>query len=500
MNAWVRILPLGLALATAGADVGRADGERALAAAPPASVLAAAGPRDGAPPVERAATREGAPAGGAHRADRSGVPEAVPPGAAQHPGIPPMPRPQSTIPQGRPHVESELDCSNCHQSKHRGIVLMYLGRGGRGAKPVPSHMAELRLECIACHVAEKEPETTAAIVGQTFRPSEKACVGCHDDRFRGMVAQWSETLGKMRATVAGKLTTARAALLAAPKHAKAGQARMLVDDAEFNLRFVDLGHGAHNVFYAADLLRLASGWLDDAARALGKTPAKADDALVSGGYCAVLCHDPIGVKTTDVAKYGTRRFSHARHATELGATCITCHSADVHKEFVATPATCTGCHHGLQNERCEGCHQAQTAFYRGEVKAAQPIEPNLMADAVTCTGCHDWSKRQTRATIARTCLACHDGTFTPLATEWTAGFDADIKKTAAAVAAAEAALGRARKAGRRVADAEALVREAKASLALVRASRPAHNPLAADQLLGGARLKAEQARAKAGGR
>jgi hypothetical protein len=349
-------------------------------------------------------------------------------------------------------------------------------------------------------VAAKEPEATAAIVGQTFRPSEKACIGCHGKNYGGMVAQWSETLGKMRTIVASKVTVARTALTASAKHPKAGHARTLLGDAEFNVRFVELGRGVHNVFYAADLLRLANGWADDAARALGRAPAKVDDALVRGGYCAVLCHEPIGVKAPDVANYGTKPFPHARHAKELGATCTTCHSADVHKAFAATPATCAGCHHAPQNERCEGCHKEESAFYRGQVKATQPITPNLMADAVGCTGCHDWSARQTRATIAQKCLACHEPTFTPLATEWTTGFDADLKKTAAAVRAAEAAIGRALKGGRRVAEAENLVRQAKASLALVRSAKPAHNPLAADALLTGARKKAEQARAKATGR
>ncbi|MBI2216897.1 MAG: hypothetical protein HYU51_06325 [Candidatus Rokubacteria bacterium] len=460
-----------------------------------AGVAAAAAPR--------AAARSSAPAAAsapAQRGDTSPAPESTPPGASQHPGMSPMPRPEETMPPERPHVESELDCKNCHVSKHQGVVRMYLGRGGRGAKPVPSHMSQLRLECIACHVAEKEPEATAAIVGQTYRPSEKACIGCHGERYRGMVGQWSGTLGKMRAIVGSRVTAARAALAASPKHPKAGQARKLLADTEFNVRFVELGRGVHNVFYAADLLRLANGWAGDAMRALGKTPAKVDDALVRGGYCAVLCHEPIGVKTPDVANYGTKRFPHARHAKELGAACTTCHSADVHKAFTATPATCTGCHHGPQNERCEGCHKDESAFYRGRVKAAQPIAPNLMADAVACAGCHDWSTRQTRAAIAQKCVACHEPTVMPLATEWTAGFDADMKKTAAAVGAAEAAIRRARKSGRRVADAEALVREAKDSLAIVRSAKPAHNPLAADGLLTAARKKAEEARAKATGR
>jgi hypothetical protein len=454
-------------------------------------VLAAVGPDIAAcaPSRDQVRAKEATPA-------RS--PESAPAGAAEHPGIAPMPHTDEAEP---PHLTRELDCKNCHQSKHQGVLRMYLGRGGRGAKPVPSHMSQLRLECIACHVVAKESQETAAIVGQTFRPSDKACVGCHGEKYRGMITEWSDTLVKMRGIVAAKITTARAALLASPKHPKRAQAQKMVDDAEYNVRFVELGRGVHNVFYAADLLRLSNGWLDDAVRGIGKAaPAKTDDALVRGGYCAVLCHEPIGVKAPDVAKYGTKPFPHVRHVKEFGATCTNCHSADVHKAFAATPATCSGCHHGPQNERCEGCHKAQSAFYRGQTKAPQPIAANLMADTVACTGCHDWSKPQSVATITQKCSACHDPQYTAIVPEWTKGFAADVKKTSDAIRRAEAAVARSRVNGRARSDAETLLKQAKEAVALVQQARPAHNPLAADALLAGAREKAQEARAKSGAR
>jgi hypothetical protein len=442
-------------------------------------------------------------AAGADAADvgrtTAAAPEPPPPSPG-HPGIAPMPRPEETLPPLPPHRAGELECTNCHQSKHHGVLQMYLGRGGRGARAIPSHMAQLRLECIACHVQAKEAEATAAIVGQTWRPSETACLGCHGERYRGMVAQWADTLGKMRSIVSAKVTTARAALLASRTHARRAHAQKLTEDAEYNARFVQLGHGVHNVFYAADLLRLSSGWLDEATRVLGKAPAKTDDALVRGGYCAVLCHEPAGVKTPEVAKYGTRSFPHARHAKEFGATCTACHSAEQHKAFAATPATCTGCHHGPQNERCESCHKAQATFYRGQAKAPVPIAANVMADAVGCTGCHDLTKRQTVATITQKCLACHEPAYTAIVPEWTTGFAKDVKKTSEAIRTAEAALARAQKNGRRVPEAQALVKDARAALTLVQTSGPPHNPLAADALLSGARQKAEEARTKASGR
>jgi hypothetical protein len=90
-----------------------------------------------------------------------------------------------------------------------------------------------------------------------------------------MLARWVETLGKMRVTIEPKLATARAALEAAdPKGTKSARARRLLDDADFNLKFVVLAKGVHNVFYAAELLKLSNTWVDEAMTALGKPPVK----------------------------------------------------------------------------------------------------------------------------------------------------------------------------------------------------------------------------------
>jgi hypothetical protein len=364
-------------------------------------------------------------------------------------------------------------------------------------------MLQVRVECIACHIVPKEEAGPVEIVGRTFRPTEQACVNCHSERYRGMLGRWASTLAKMQGIVAPKLAGARAALAAAdptkgPKHARA---RQLVDDAEFNARFVALGKGVHNVFYAADLLKLSNSWLDEAVALLGRTPATTDDALVRGGYCGVLCHEQAGVKPRDTVTFGKQKIPHGRHVTEFGAVCTACHSADTHKAMTATAATCAACHHSPQNDRCEGCHQAQTAFYRGTVKTeAAAVEPNRMADAVPCSGCHDFAHRHSRQAVGQKCLACHEAPYLALMTEWTAGFDRDMTRVSASLRRAEAALARARRAGRPVDDPAALVREARAAHDLVRRARGAHNPLLADALLETARRKAEEAVTRAGSR
>ena len=436
-------------------------------------------------------------AGGAEAAGPARAAEpSAPPAALQHPGLhPPLPE-APTAPQ-RP---GELDCRACHQGKHRGVLEMYLGVGGHGTPMIPSHMFQVRVECVACHIAPKETEELRkGLVGQTFRPSEQACVTCHGAKYRGMLQQWTATLERMSAVLTPKLQAARDALAAAaPGHPKLARARKLAADAEANARFVTFAKGVHNVFYAADLLKLANGWLDEAVALLGRTPATGDDELVRGGYCAVLCHKAAGVTQTETVRFRRLTVPHVRHVSEFGATCTSCHSAEKHKAVTATAATCASCHHSPLNERCEGCHREQSAFYRGTAQVTlAKVAPNLMAAAVPCTGCHDWSKKPSRAALAEACRGCHEPQYTTILPEWTGGFRGEVRKTAEAVSRAEVALARARRGGRRAAEADALLRSAQEALALVRKGGAAHNPLAAGALLSAARDTAVQAAARA---
>jgi hypothetical protein len=293
----------------------------------------------------------------------------------------------------------------------------------------------------------------------------------------------------MRAIIVEKVGPARAALAATPaKDPRRAKAAKLLDDAQFNLNFVLLAKGVHNVFYAADLLKLSNTWIDEALAALGTPAVKRDDALVRGGYCAVLCHELAGVKLPATVSFGTQKIPHARHVAEFGAVCTACHSPEVHKAVTAKPATCTACHHSPANDRCESCHRVQSAFYRGTTKSAlAKVGPNVMAGAVGCTGCHDMAKKHSRQAVGDTCVGCHDAAYTGFLTEWTAGTDQEIARTAAAVRRAEA---RAR-GGRATAEARAAVKEAGEALALVRRARPVHNPDAAAALLEAARKKVE---------
>jgi hypothetical protein len=443
-----------------------------------------------------------------HRSSVFGEPSraviGLPAMVAQRPGPRPLvPADRGKVkPPAKPHRAGELECANCHVDKHQGVLRMYLGMGGRGTPMIPSHMFQVRVACVACHIVPKEKERAAGMVGQTFRPSQQACVNCHGEQYRGMLQRWTDTLNTMQKTVAPKLAGARKALKNAdPKNPKVAQVQQLVADAEFNIEFVTFAKGVHNVFYAADLLKLANTWLDEAFRLLGTRPVKTDDILVRGRYCGVLCHQQAGVPLPVTVTFGKQEVPHSRHITEFGGVCTGCHSAEVHKAVTATPETCVSCHHSPQNERCESCHRRQAAFYRGEAKTdLVAIKPNVMAPVVGCTGCHDLSTKHSRKVVGQQCLACHEEPYMAFMEAWTTGLDEQMAQATKVIKRAEAALRKSHRAGRKTPGADLLVKDARRALAMVKRGRAVHNPDAADALLEGARRKAEEALAQVGQR
>jgi nitrate/TMAO reductase-like tetraheme cytochrome c subunit len=145
-------------------------------------------------------------------------------------------------------------CGSCHEQLHAGPREMFRGIGGRGVPDMPSPMARARVNCIACHMTKKEDSQTAQIAGQTFVATQDRCDYCHGDKYKGVLDDW-------RKLVSGTLDKAEAALLQAKK-LQAGakissedalKVARLLDDADYNVRFVKLGHGVHNVTYATAL-------------------------------------------------------------------------------------------------------------------------------------------------------------------------------------------------------------------------------------------------------
>jgi hypothetical protein len=263
------------------------------------------------------------------------------------------------------------------------------------------------------------------------------------------------------------------------------------------MELVEYGKGVHNVFFAADLLKVANGYLDRSMVAIGKPPVKMpEDTLVRGGYCAVLCHKKAGVIQPEEVEFGSETVPHVKHVTDFGVTCTDCHSADQHQAVTATKSTCLGCHHraGNDNDRCIVCHKLQKAFLEASVEVEEvEAEPSTHADATDCVGCHDVKVKHSRKAVMKQCVNCHDEeSYLSQLEDWAKAVQRGLKEVTGLVRKGEAGLRRARK-HPKAAEARQLLDEAKEDAELVEKAGGIHNPDLAKEILAKAKKAAEQA-------
>ncbi|MBI3563803.1 MAG: hypothetical protein HY079_01245 [Elusimicrobia bacterium] len=240
-----------------------------------------------------------------------------------------------------------FDCSLCHKDKHTGQLELYSGQAkALGLPEIPSPMFLARVDCVGCHYEKREEGRTAAGNASTFKASQAACVKCHGPRYKGMWESIHQEVGK---TVGGLMTNVEAAEKAAgdaPKDKKAA-AKASADKARRLVEFVRDSHGEHNVYLASVALRRADEQLGASAAASGaKLTDLSEQPLLSGGYCAVLCHEKAGVKVpAETVKHGGKTMPHAMHAGLMG--CAKCHELGAHRKAPlrkGVEAVCAECH------------------------------------------------------------------------------------------------------------------------------------------------------------
>ncbi|HWQ70561.1 MAG TPA: cytochrome c3 family protein [Patescibacteria group bacterium] len=396
--------------------------------------------------------------------------------------------PAVKMPEAHPATRDQgLDCKACHQATHQGVLEMYVGMGGKGTPMIPGHMFQVRVECVACHVEPGKDKALATFGGRTFRPSERACLGCHDKRYQGMLERWRQTITTMLTAINAKLLSTEHALQTTHRtHPQFAKASRLVTDARHNVEFVTNGKGVHNVFFAADLLKVADGYLDQSMAIIGQSPLRTtEETLVRGGYCAVLCHNQLGVKAPEEVTFGAETIPHVRHVTDFGVTCTACHSAERHKAMTATKATCLSCHHsaGNDNERCIACHTLQNAFFSGTIKveAVEPT-PSGHAELTDCVGCHNVQKQHSRQAVAAQCLGCHDTTYLKTFAQWRNDLSRSLREAASLLKKGESGLRHAPQ-DPKASEARLLLQAAKRDIDLVVKAGGIHNPELAKAIL-----------------
>ena len=149
-------------------------------------------------------------------------------------------------------------CGQCHEQTHNGPREMFQGIGGKGVSDMPSPMARARVNCIACHMTKENSDQKADVVGQTFVATQDRCDYCHGEKYKGTLADWKKLIETNLSKAEAALRDAKADADRARLRGEPGlQVQRLLDDADYNVRFVRLGRGIHNVTYATALLNVA---------------------------------------------------------------------------------------------------------------------------------------------------------------------------------------------------------------------------------------------------
>lgn len=238
------------------------------------------------------------------------------------------------------------DCRHCHSSKHSGQLLMYSGTvESLGLRNVPNPMHLTHVDCAGCHYEERGTGGRAEFMGTDRQASKEACVKCHGPGFKGI---WEDTLREMGDAVAkmgDKLRRASAAVGEAEGPKK--KREDAVGRAKRWLAFLEEGRGEHNVFLASDILRRIDRTLAEAVEGTdAELPDLTELPLVSGSYCASMCHKRLKVKSPpEKRRFRGKMFPHSRHV-EFNA-CVKCHDMRGHKQAPLRKnlkAVCAECH------------------------------------------------------------------------------------------------------------------------------------------------------------
>ncbi|MEK7388345.1 MAG: cytochrome c3 family protein [Elusimicrobiota bacterium] len=253
--------------------------------------------------------------------------EAVP-GAAVEAAAAKGPQPISA------HLPSpSFDCGLCHKDKHAGEIDFYSGRvKALGLPEIPSPMFLARVDCSGCHYQKDAGAKSASGVSEvTFVAGDRACVRCHGSKYEGMWGSVREEVLKTESSLAAKAAETAKAVSALPAAGKARPKEILAR-AQKILDFVGKKRAEHNIYLASVALRRVDADLDEAARlAQAKVADLSEQPLISGSYCAVLCHQKAGVKVpAETVAYKGKTMPHSMHADLMG--CAKCHDLGPHRK------------------------------------------------------------------------------------------------------------------------------------------------------------------------
>lgn len=157
-----------------------------------------------------------------------------------------------------------LNCKNCHQNKHIGILNMYMGKTGRGLPESPSSMYTAQVDCVGCHIIEKGGYESFDFNGKTEIAGNISCITCHGNDYDGIVDIWKEDIETSLISANDNLKKIEAMLktFIFKDEKEALEINRIMKDARFNIHFVKYSNGVHNPDYSINLLEVANSNLE----------------------------------------------------------------------------------------------------------------------------------------------------------------------------------------------------------------------------------------------
>lgn len=241
-----------------------------------------------------------------------------------------------------------FECGLCHKDKHAGEIDFYSGRvKALGLPEIPSPMFLARVDCSGCHYQKQTGDTSAdGRVEVNFIAGDQACVRCHGPKFEGLWGSVRQEVLKTETALAAKAAETAKAIDAMPEAGRA-KPRAALANAQKILGFIGKKRAEHNVYLASVALRRVDADLETAAMAAGaKVTDLSEQPLISGSYCAVLCHQKAGVKVpAETVQHKGKTMPHSMHADLMG--CAKCHELGAHRKAPLKKGieqVCAGCH------------------------------------------------------------------------------------------------------------------------------------------------------------
>jgi nitrate/TMAO reductase-like tetraheme cytochrome c subunit len=315
------------------------------------------------------------------------------------------------------------DCQSCHTGAHTSQVSLFAGANGYNTENLPSSMYQSGINCKGCHVLHETDKMNI----NTSKASKSACDKCHGEGYGKLIKQWENSSIKRLATIKSIYATANSIINSSGSNMKK-EALIKLDEANHNIKIVDIGKSVHNIQFADKLLVGSYGIMNEALKMVGSTK-QLPEFKSSSEFVPNECYNcHAGIQETKVKVFG-KDFSHNTHIVKQRLQCNKCHSNDTkHGQLILTENSCNNCHHSnaKTNETCNSCHPVQNQTYNGTLFGSN--QPDIMKQGnVRCNDCHLGTSGIFKPD-SKICVKCHDADYANTLSEWKKDVYARLKE------------------------------------------------------------------------